>query len=176
MKTIVCTILSLFMFTTVCGQKIVTNEVDKFTGCKFVETSVIKTFDPDVDYKLCALNDTLYISAYTKNQSIQVKEKAQAKLYILIGKDNPIILQGVVRNAQQHEHHSGVHWGFGISTGKTRTLTDLEFLYLVPNDVFVLLCSNNITDIRISINDDNIDYHADGFIAKKFRKLFNLMK
>lgn len=164
------------MFTIVCGQKIVINEFDKFTGRKIVETSVLKTSHPDVDYKLCALNDTLYISASTKNQSIQVKENDQAKIYILVEKGNPIVLQGIARNVQQHEHRSGVHWGFGVSTGKSIILTDLEFLYLVPDDVFALLCSNNITDIRISINDNNIDYHLDGFITKKFRKLFNLMR
>lgn len=86
MKTIVCTILSLFTVTIVCGQKIVINEVDKFTGCKIVETSVLKTSRPNVDYKLRTFNDTLYICASVKNQSIRAKENDRSKLYLLIVK------------------------------------------------------------------------------------------
>ena len=176
MKTIFCTILSLFIVTIVCAQKIAINVVDKFTGCRIIETSVLKTSRPNVDYKLRALNDTLYICASIKNQSIRVKENDQSKLYLLIEKSDPLILLGVACDAHEHEHRSGVHWGYGFSTGSSKILTDCEFMYQVPNEMFALLCVNDITDIRISVNDDNIDSQVDAFIAKRFRKLFNLMK
>lgn len=176
MKTIVCTILSLFTVTIVCGQKIVINEVDKFTGCKIVETSVLKTSRPNVDYKLRTFNDTLYICASVKNQSIRAKENDRSKLYLLIENKESLILLGIVYDAQEHEHRFGVHWGYGFSTGSAKILTDCEFMYQVPDEILALLCANDITDIRISVNDDNIDSQVDAFIAKRFRKLFNLMK
>ncbi len=176
MKTVFCTILSLFGFVFVYAQKIATNEVDKFTGCKIIETSAIKTSRPNIDYKLRALNDTLYICAFIKSQNFKIKENDQSELYIITKEGELILLSGIVRDAQQHEYRSGVHWGFGFSTGSSRILTDCEFVYRVPNEILALLCSNDITDIRISIGKDNIDYQVDGFIAKKFRRLFNLIQ
>lgn len=176
MKTIFSTIIAVLSVSSVFSQKIAVNETDKFTGSKLVETSVLKTSRPNVDYKICNINDTLYIASAIKNLKVTIDESTQAKIYIITSDGKHVDLDGVIQNSESKEHHSGIHWGYGITTGTTKQLSDVKLAFLIPDQHFATLCDSQITDIRISVGNKSLDYEVDEFMAKKFNKLFNLMK
>ena len=165
----------LFSTSFASAQKIVINNTDKFTGSKLIETSVLKTSRPNVNYRMRNINDTLYLCAAT-SLKIDVNENTRSKMYIITVDGVHVNLDGVIQDSRAKEHHIGVHWWYGISTGTTTHLTDVELFFLIPRESFSMLCLDKISDIRISIGNENLDYKVDEFIAKKFLKLFNLLK
>lgn len=176
MKASLIFLLMLFSTSFASAQKIVVNNTDKFTGSKLIETSVLKTSRPNVDYRMRNINDTLYLCAATKGLKIDIDENTRSKMYIITVDGVHVNLDGVIQDSRVEEYHSGVHWGYGISTGTTTHLTDVELFFLIPRESFSMLCTDKISDIRISIGNENLDYEVDEFIAKKFLKLFNLLK
>ena len=175
MKRVFCTILSLLACTVVCAQKIIVDKVDKFTGSKIVETSTVKTSQPDVDYKLRAQNDTVYIHASIEGRRIRVQENDPAKIY-LFANGTPIVLPGVVLDVLEYELRSKIQWNSDRSTVRSRILFDYKLVCRIPDDIFALLCDHDISDIRISVTGRDLDYEVDAVMAKKFRKLFNLLR
>lgn len=67
MKKLVFFVVFTLLLGSVCAQRIIINEIDKFTGDSIIETSVVKTSRPYVDYKLRRVNDSLFLYALISN-------------------------------------------------------------------------------------------------------------
>ena len=67
MKKLVFFVVFTLLLSNVCAQRIIINEIDKFTGDSIIETSVVKTARPYVDYKLRRVNDSLFLYALISN-------------------------------------------------------------------------------------------------------------
>lgn len=176
MKKLGLIFLMAFISCAAYGQKIVVNEVDKFTGQRLVETSIIKTSRPNFEYKLRQVNDSLFISTRAESLDFVVEPNMPTKINIITANGDRIDLLGRIEKSTINEARTGIHWGFGISSGNSRQVSDVIMFFFMPKETLNLLCDNKITDIRITVGTENYDYEVDKSVAKKFTKLFNLLR
>lgn len=168
--------LFILCIGNVCAQRIIINEVDKFTGDNVIETSVVKTSRPYVDYKLRCVNDSLFLYALISNVKDIVDVDEIVTISFLTKRGDIIELLGNIINSNIKEKDHTIHWGAGISTGGVKKMTNVNVQFDLPADKLQLLQSDIITDIRFNLCHKNLDYLADGFTQKRLKKLFNLIK
>lgn len=167
MKTIFLLLLAVCIAINAFAQKITLNEVDKFTGKKIIKTSEIKTSRPNVNYKLCNINDTIYLHAAIKNIKVEDNKDAPIKIYIIISDGGHVNCEGIIKSMNGKEIHSGgLYWG-GIMSGSTHKLTDVALRFIIHKESLDMLCNNEITDIRISIFNSKYGLRSRRFYGKK---------
>ena len=176
MKKLVCFVVFTLLLGSVCAQRIIINEIDKFTGDSIIETSVVKTSRTYVDYKLRRVNDSLFLYALISNVKDIVDVDETVSIAFLTKRGDIIELSGNIVNSNIKEKGHTIHWGAGISTGGVKKMTNVNVQFDLPIDKLQLLQSDIITDIRFNLCHKNIDFLVDGFTQKRLKKLFNLIK
>ena len=178
MKKLIIFLMGLISISSLSAQRIVTDETDKFTGDRIIETSTLETGRPmEAHYKLRQVNDSLFLCIRIKNiKKIDIKENI-APLMLLMRSGDKINLTGEIENMFSKERNHSIHWGAGISSGGAKKVTDVLISAYIPKDILMTLCNDDVTDIRISIGNTNIDKSFEYMYSyKRLRKMFNLMQ
>ena len=101
MKKLVFFVVFTLLLGSVCAQRIIINEIDKFTGDSIIETSVVKTSRPYVDYKLRRVNDSLFLYALISNVKDIVDVDETVSIAFLTKGGDIIELSGNIVNSSQ---------------------------------------------------------------------------
>lgn len=176
MKKLVTIIVLAFMLSNATAQKIIIKTVDKFTGDRILETSVVKINDPYVDFKIRCVNDSLFLQASLYNIRDVIEIDKNVSISLLTRNGEIITLTGSILNSNIKEKNNSIYWGAGISTGNTKKITNIDVQFQLPDDKLELLQESDITDIRINICHKNIDHSTERITQKRLSKLFNLIQ
>ena len=96
---------------------------------------------------------------------------------LLMRSGDKINLTGEIENIFSKERNHSIHWGAGISSGGAKKVTDVLISAYIPKDILMALCNDDVTDIRISIGNTNIDKSFEYMYSyKRLRKMFDLMR
>lgn len=176
MKKLLSLLAIALISQSLSAQKITINEIDKFTGNKIVETSIIKINRPRTDIKLVNINDSIYINLHSNDIPHAINDKDSIQMIIVFKDGGKLNIDGVIKSVQERVSSSNSYVFAGTSIGKSRKFYIVDaMLQLTPNALAVL-CDKNIADIRIVLADNNMDYSIDEFTSPRFKKMFNLMK
>lgn len=169
----------LFCVHNIQAQKIQIDEIDKFTGNRIIETSTVKIATPKSDFKIRVEHDCVKIDIQLWNISGLNEasiETDNSELLIITNNEELYRFQKGIINWENIEKHSSVHWGAGISTGKSTKLKNINLKFYIDTNALKRLNNSIIDDMRITIGDFVINFdQLDSYEKKSISKLFKLV-
>ncbi|MBO5217512.1 MAG: hypothetical protein J6J22_07120 [Alistipes sp.] len=155
-KFFIISILTLFT-VGVHAQSIKVNETDPFNGKSKIQTSAVKTSYPKGEMSMKVNDGIAYFCIMATADYVDMEEGDEAKILFLTKENNIVELDVESVNTGVVEKKSNIHWGFGISSGKSKQLTSLFLEAIVPVEAFEQIYTERVSIIRLIAGKTEID-------------------
>lgn len=178
---LICAMLCLNIVVA-SAQKIVKDNVDIFTKEHIVETSANYYYtstneSPGMSCKIEKEgNNVIVVVTIAGAKNLEVSPNMKTELFT-------IDVNGVVKRLESQDNlymqekttTSGIHWGFGIMSGKMHEAHDINAKIPINIGNATYFSGTFITNIRVKIGTNKFDYKLNNTEQKSFAKLFDLI-
>lgn len=174
-KFIIITVLTLFSIGA-HAQSIKVNETDPFSGKAKIETSVVEIDKPRGECSMKINDGAAFFCIMATADFVDMQEEDTATVLFLTKNNNVVTLEAESVGSGVVERKSSIHWGFGISSGKSKQLTSVFVNARVPLEAFEQIYKEGVDTIRVVAGKSEIDITLNNSLKNKIWKLFNLTR